>query len=160
MNNTNNIFPGRFMAKTDESFVVFILGMRINNWFAVKSWMQAFQVMAPMLQTLSQNREKGFLGRRLFYYNRGVVMLQYWRSQEDLIAFAHNTDDPHLAAWRRFNQNAGKDGSVGVWHETYPISAGQYENIYVNMPRFCLAEAVEHVPAGKHKGSKNANELK
>jgi hypothetical protein len=147
----STIYSGRFVAKTEEPFVVFILGMRVNNWLAVRKWLPTFQAMGPMLNTLYKNRDKGFLGGRFLYYGRGIAMMQYWRSQEDLIAFARNTDDPHLESWKRFNQSVGKDGSVGIWHETYPIAAGQYENIYVNMPRFGLAEAVEHAPAGKHK---------
>ena len=29
----------------------------------------------------------------------------------------------------------GLNGNVGIWHETYTIRAGDYEAIYVNMPR-------------------------
>ena len=30
------------------------------------------------------------------------------------------------------------NGDVGIWHETYVIGPGQYENIYNNMPPFGL----------------------
>jgi len=33
------------------------------------------------------------------------------------------------------------DGSVGIWHETYQVARGAYENIYVNMPPFGLGKA-------------------
>jgi hypothetical protein len=36
---------------------------------------------------------------------------------------------------------------VGVFHETYLVSAGKYEAVYVNMPRFGLALAGGMVPA-------------
>ena len=58
-----------------------------------------------------------------------------------------NPDDPHLPAWRRFNQTIGTDGSVGIWHETYAVEPGHHEAIYNNMPVFGLAKASEHVPA-------------
>jgi len=35
---------------------------------------------------------------------------------------------------------------VGIWHETYTVAPGQYENIYVNMPRFGMGSAMPHVP--------------
>ena len=54
---------------------------------------------------------------------------------------------PHVDAWRRFNRTIGADGTVGFWHETYKVGAGQHEAIYGNMPIFGLAAATEHVPA-------------
>ena len=77
----------------------------------------------------------------------GPVLLQYWRSFDHLDRFARNRDDPHLPAWQRFNRTAGQDGSVGIFHETYVVAAGQYECVYGNMPRFGLAKGSEHVPA-------------
>jgi hypothetical protein len=100
-----------------------------------------------MLKTLYQHPEKGFLGAQTFIYRRGVGVVQYWRSFDDLERFARSKDDPHLAAWQRFNKAIGGDGSVGIWHETYLVEAGQYEALYGNMPRFGLANASEHVPA-------------
>jgi hypothetical protein len=32
---------------------------------------------------------------------------------------------------------------VGIWHETYEIAPGQYENVYVNMPKFGLGKVGE-----------------
>jgi hypothetical protein len=54
-----------------------------------------------------------------------------------------------LKAWQQFNRAVGKDGSVGIWHETYSVAAGRYETIYGNMPKFDLAAAIRHVPVGK-----------
>lgn len=31
-------------------------------------------------------------------------------------------------------------GDVGVWHATYVVAPGSYENIYVNMPPFGLGK--------------------
>jgi Monooxygenase af470-like len=49
-----------------------------------------------------------------------------------------------------FNQRVGEDGTVGIWHETYQVAAGQYECVYNNMPRFGLAIAGTHEPAIGH----------
>jgi hypothetical protein len=141
------IFPGRYTAHTDEPFVVFLIGFRINKLWALHKWVPTARAMPPMIQTLYEHPEKGFLSAEPIYYWRGAAVVQYWRSFEDLDRFARNPSDPHLAAWRTFNKSVGADGSVGIWHETYQVQAGQYECIYGNMPRFGLAKAMEHVKA-------------
>lgn len=141
------IFNGRFTAQMDEPFVVFIIGIRINRFFAFRKWVPTARAMGPMLRELQQNPQKGFLGAEQFFYWRGTALIQYWRSFEDLERFARSSDDPHFPAWRRFNQTVGSGGSVGVWHETYVVEAGHHEAIYSNMPIFGLAKATERVPA-------------
>ncbi len=46
-------------------------------------------------------------------------------------------------AWSAFNKAIGTSGDVGIWHETYVIAPGKYENVYVNMPPFGLGRAGE-----------------
>ena len=43
---------GRFMAQTDEGFVVFMIGMRINRLLAVSKWLPTLAAMGPMMKTL------------------------------------------------------------------------------------------------------------
>jgi hypothetical protein len=88
----------------------------------------------------------GLLHAQFFMYWRGVGVIQYWRSFEQLHAYAHARDAQHLPAWAEFNRRIGGNGSVGIWHETYSVAPGQYESIYANMPRFGLGVAAEHVP--------------
>ncbi|HEX6709118.1 MAG TPA: DUF4188 domain-containing protein [Rubrobacter sp.] len=141
------IVNGRNTAHMDEPFVVFIIGMRINRLLAVRKWLPTLRAMGPMLKELYKHPEKGFLGAEFFFHGRGPVILQYWRSFEDLERFARNPDDPHMPAWQRFNRIVGKDGSVGIFHETYLVERANYEAIYSNMPVFGLAKATEHVRA-------------
>ena len=47
--------------------------------------------------------------------------------------------------------NDGSDGSVGIWHETYLVSAGGFENVYVNMPRTGLGAVLDLIPAAGHR---------
>jgi hypothetical protein len=142
-----HVFSGRYTAHIDEPFVVFLIGMRINKFLAVRRWIPTAQAMGPMLRALYQHPEKGFLGGEAFLYWRGVALVQYWRSFEDLERFARSPEEPHLSAWRLFNRSIGADGSVGIWHETYLVEPGKYEAVYGNMPRFGLAAATNHVPA-------------
>jgi hypothetical protein len=145
----DSVYPGRYTAKTDEPFVVFLIGMRVNQPWQVRKWMAVANAMPPMLKTLYANaEEKGFLGGEQFFrlFPLTTMMVSYWRSFEDLERFARNPADPHLAAWQSFMRQVGKDGSVGVYHETYQVQPGQYECIYGNMPQFGLAAATHHVP--------------
>ncbi len=52
-----------------------------------------------------------------------------------------------MPAWQRFNRTVGKDGSVGIFHETFIVERGNYDAIYSNMPEFGLAKATERVRA-------------
>ncbi len=141
--------PGRYSAQIDEPFVVFLIGMRVNRLWAFRKWLPVAGAMPPMLRELYAHPEKGFLGGEMFFnlFPLSTILVSYWRSFEDLEHFARSKDDPHLEAWRKFNQLVGADGRVGIWHETYLVPAGQYEAVYGNMPVFGLAAATQHVPA-------------
>jgi hypothetical protein len=138
------IFPGRFTARLEGPFVVFLIGMRVNRVLDLR-WLRVAQAMPPMLDELRRNPELGLLHAEIFLYWRGVATVQYWRSFEQLHAYAHAREAKHLPAWAEFNRRVGTDGSVGIWHETYLVADGQHESIYANMPRFGLASAAEHV---------------
>jgi hypothetical protein len=43
--------------------------------------------------------------------------------------------------WRNYWRRVGKDAHTGIWHETYLVRAGEYENIYANMRAFGLGKA-------------------
>jgi len=141
-----SIFPGRYTARSDEPFVVFLIGFRVNRWLAVRKWMRVAAAMPPMIAELRRDPALGMLHAQYFIYWRGVGVIQYWRSFELLHAYAHARDAVHLPAWAEFNRRIGSSGTVGIWHETYTIAPGQYESIYANMPRFGLAGAVKHLP--------------
>jgi hypothetical protein len=144
----SKVIPGRFTAQTDQPFVVFLIGMRINQLLALRKWVPTALAMGPMLRELYARPEKGFLGAHFFRAGRTILTVQYWRSFDDLERFARDPNDPHMPAWRRFNKVVGhRDGSVGIFHESYLVNPGQYESVYVNMPTFGLAAATSRVPA-------------
>ncbi|SRR6266567_2225623 len=141
-----SIFPGRYTAQSAEPFVVFLIGMRVNRLFALRSWTRVAAAMPPMIEELRRNPALGLLHAQYFMYWRGVGVVQYWRSFEHLHAYAHARDAAHLPAWAEFNRRIGGNGSVGIWHETYVVPQGNFECVYVNMPRFGLAGGVQHMP--------------
>ncbi|HWA95546.1 MAG TPA: DUF4188 domain-containing protein [Terracidiphilus sp.] len=141
------IFPGRFAAKVEGPFVVFLIGMRVNRFFAFRQWMQVAAAMPPMIKELMQHPELGLLHIESALYWRGVLTIQYWRSFDQLHAYAHARNSTHLPAWARFNRTIGNNGAVGIWHETYIVQPDSFECVYVNMPRFGLGKAASHEPA-------------
>ena len=102
--------------------------------------------MPRMLAELEAHPEMGMLSGEM-WFGRTTILVQYWRTMAQLFAYATNREAEHLPAWRTFNQSAADSGDVGVWHETYAVSPGQYENIYVNMPPFGLGKVGKRVAA-------------
>lgn len=143
----------RVTATLEGDYVVFLIGMRFNALWKVHKWWPVVQAMPRMVRELQHKPELGFLHAES-WVGRTTLMVQYWRSMEQLLAYAKARDSAHLPAWRAFNQAVGTDGSVGVWHETYAIKPGQYENVYVNMPPFGLGRAGQVHPAtGERKSA-------
>lgn len=130
----------RLTASLEGDFVVFLIGMRINNPLKIHKWLPVASAMPRMLKELYQQPELGFIHAEM-WFSRTIIQVQYWRSMEQLLAYARNKEAQHLPAWQSFNKAVGTDGSVGIWHETYAASLGTYENIYVNMPLFGLGRA-------------------
>jgi len=132
------IIPKRVTAKIDGDFVVFLIGMRINKFWKPHKWLPVFLAMPRMLRELTSRPESGFLG----HMSSPGIIVQYWRSFEQLEAYARTHDQEHSPAWVDFNKRVGHSrGDVGIWHETYKVRAGEYECVYSGMPRMGLAKA-------------------
>ena len=141
------IIPGRRQAHPDKPFALFLIGMRINRWWAVNSWLPVAMAMPRMQAELVRKPQAGLLWQRNFISGRMALSLQYWESMEKLFAYAHDREGEHFPAWAAFNRKLKNNQSVGIWHETYEISPEQAENIYSNMPAFGLGAAIGTVPA-------------
>jgi Domain of unknown function (DUF4188) len=103
--------------------------------------------MPRMLAELAKKPKAGLLFYRTYWSGRVVLVQEYWQSFDKLLAYAHDRSGQHFPAWAAFNRAVGTDGSVGIWHETYLVEPGKSECVYVNMPRFGLAAAAQHVKA-------------
>lgn len=148
------IFPGRYTTENDRDLVVFLIGMRINRYFAIHKWLPVFAAMPPMIKELYTHKDElGFLSLESFFGLKTTVMIQYWRSMEDLLAYAR--EEKHLTAWRDFNRKVGDNKAVGIYHESYQIKENNYESVYGNMPRHGLSRALSQVPiTNKSNGAK------
>jgi Monooxygenase af470-like len=137
----------RVTASIEGDFVVFLIGMRVNKPWKLTKWLPVFLAMPKMLKELEANPDSGFLGAEQFVNPFKPVLVQYWRSFEDLEKYSRDRDSVHWPAWVSFNKRVASNGDVGIWHETYKISAGQYECIYNNMPETGLGKVASMVDA-------------
>lgn len=150
----------RMFAKMEGDFVVFLIGMRINSFWKINKWFPVIMAMPRMLKELMCKPESGMISMHN-WFGRTTILVQYWKSFDHLEAYAKDKSGEHYPAWREFNQKIRKSGAVGVWHETYKVTAGNYENIYVNMPPFGLGKAGELLPAyGKFENARERIENK
>jgi hypothetical protein len=131
----------RMTAPANEPFVLFLIGMRINNWFAIHRWLPVFLAMPKMLTELHINRDLGFKSYEM-WFSRTVILVQYWESAEKLIQYSRAKDSEHLPAWKAFNGAARKSDAVGIWHETYVIDKGKAKTSTSTCPRLVTAKSV------------------
>jgi len=146
------VIKERMTSVPEDEFVLFLIGMRFNNLFAVHRWLPVFLAMPKMLKELHINRELGFKSYEM-WVGRTLILVQYWENSEKLIEYAKAKDSEHLPAWRAFNRAASKSKVVGIWHETYVVDKTKTENIYVNMPKFGFGKVGNLQPAVDKRNS-------
>ncbi|HJQ47229.1 MAG TPA: DUF4188 domain-containing protein [Amycolatopsis sp.] len=134
------IHKGKWSAEIDGDFVVFLIGARIRPRHPV-AWFRDLggrRGMRYMLDRLMADPDSGLLG-----YTMGFpVIVQYWRSFEQLEAFASGGGEVHAQAWQNYWRRMSSQGhAAGIWHETYLVRAGEYESVYGNMPSIGLGRA-------------------
>lgn len=106
----------RMTVEIDGDFVVFLIGARFDMLHLARSLVDlgGRRGMKHMLDYLVARPEKGLLA-----YQLGIpTIVQYWRSFEQLEAFAKDRDDPHLDLWRKYWRRVGRTDRTGIWHET------------------------------------------
>ena len=142
------VIPGRHHAELDGEVIVFPIGMKINRWWAIHRWFRPVVSTVRLWRHVQFVRPDGYLFGYLFFYSRGVGMVQYWRDFEALEAFAQDRGQPHLAAWRQLVSQTSHDQTFGYWHETYVVDASNSETIYGSMAPFGLAAAAGYATVG------------
>lgn len=145
----SKVHEQRMTAAPPPGTVVFLIGMRFNKLWKVHRWMPVFAAMPKMVRELERQPELGLLHARYAITGRIALVVQYWRSSEDLQAYARADDHLHLPAWRAFNRQIGTNGDVGIFHETYVVTEGAFEAVYGNMPDIFMGAALGTVPVRK-----------
>jgi hypothetical protein len=144
------IIKQRMTAEIEGDFVIFLIGMRVNSFWKIHKWLPVALAMPKMIKELYAKPEIGCLGVQML---GGIPpgMVQYWRSFEHLDAYANNRDLTHFPEWVNFYKRLAGNNDVGIWHETYKVSAGSYETIYNNVPLMGLAKVSKAVPVSRRR---------
>lgn len=135
------IIARRVTAQIEGDFVVFLIGARLNKPWKFWKFKWVGDAMQGMIAELEKKPESGFLGYEN-WVSLAPVMIQYWRSEAQLMAYARQRDATHYPAWVHFNKVYAREPDVGIWHETYLVKAGNYECIYNNMPAWGLGKVM------------------
>jgi len=104
--NMADLARGRWTHEHDGDLTVFLIGMRINRVWRPDAWGPVVAAMGPMLAELTRDPDSGFLGYQMQVGLRGPVLIQYWRSPQDVYTYASDRDSAHRPAWRAFNKRA------------------------------------------------------
>ncbi|GAA2149962.1 uncharacterized protein DUF4188 [Humibacillus xanthopallidus] len=135
----------------DGALAVFLIGMRVNQPWRPDLWAPVFGAMPRMLTELyaakaaharGEAADLGFLDGRTLIGAGGPTLVQYWRSAEDIYAYASDRAREHHPAMREFYARSRRaSGAVGIWHETFAVPAGAHESLYLAMPPTGLGKA-------------------
>lgn len=135
------VMGGQAVARVEvEDPVLFVIGMRVNRWRRLRTWWPVFLAMPRMLKELEKS-DAGLLNAHILWAGRVFLVVQYWRSAEELGAYARDPRFRHAPAWGAFNKRAAGRGDVGIFHETYVVPRDRIESLYGNMVPFGLAKA-------------------
>lgn len=140
----------------EGDLALFLIGLRVNQPWRPDLWLPAMRAMGPMLAELyaaraaaerGETEDPGFLGHRSLVGAGGPTLVQYWRSVEDIYAYAGDQERAHRPAAKAFYERGRRAaGAVGIWHETYAVPAGGHESLYLAMPTTGLAAATGVAP--------------
>ncbi len=130
------IISGRKTVPNHRDLVVFLIGARINKWWLLPLSLPLLVKMRKMQQELLADPDSGLLG----FQSLGSADVQYWRSVEDLMRYAEDKTKEHEPTAKGYFRKILKNQAFGIWHETYVVSAGNYESIYTYMPAFGLGK--------------------
>ena len=126
----------------DGPLALFLIGVRIHQPWRLGVIGQVLGAMPPMIAELERNKAAaasgeeeslGYLGSRSTVDLTGTTMIQWWRSTEDIYAYASSTDHRHREAWLEFYRRAkSAPRAVTIWHETYAVAPGGAESVYAD----------------------------
>ena len=78
-------------------------------------------ITEEMFPALEEAKKVGFLHQEMLMGEGSAVLLQYWRSYDELDRWARTM--PHMAWWRWLLENAGDD--LSFYHEIYQVKTAE-----------------------------------
>jgi hypothetical protein len=110
---------------------------------AARSRYHASGIDTEMMQALEVAHEHGLLHSRPLMSEAGPVIMQYWRSHDDLHRWSRQ--QPHARWWQWLHQNT--DADLGVYHEIYQARTAEAIFFHcqpIGPAAFCTLEAATH----------------
>jgi hypothetical protein len=139
------LLKGRKCAKKKDgsSFVVFLLGAKLNHPFKLAGDAASVgKAMQEMQKELEEHPEYGCLGTENYVGSNDdgstLLTVQYWKSADDLQKYASSSSNEHYSPWKNYLRVFKKSDDVGLWHETFIVKDANYEAVYVNCPSLHL----------------------
>ncbi len=113
------------------SFCLIRIGLIVHRWRAVPfAWKMGRAIERAVRE--GPERPGGLLSsERILLSWSHFGYLQYWRSVEDLLAWAHVS--PHTDWWRQALERQRTRQDFAIYHETFVASPGGFEAIYLNL---------------------------
>lgn len=107
------------------------LGLIVHHWRAAPfAWKMGRAIERSSRR--GPERPSGLLTSERIQLSRNHFgYLQYWRSVDDLIAWAHAS--PHTDWWRMALERQRTRQDFAIYHETFVTSPGGFEAIYLNL---------------------------
>ncbi len=137
----------RMTAEVEGEFLVFVVELRIHQWWRFRKWYPAVRAMTKMLVELLEKPEFGLMHYEYWFVFRRQVFLMYWRSYEHMHDWVLNKDATHIAGWKMLNRLMKDYPKVlGFWHESFIVQTNQYESFYRNVPTVGLGKAGSLMP--------------
>lgn len=125
----------------DREITVFLVGMQCRSWRSL--WKVPFiaRQMSKMQAELRADPESGFIWGQNFTSQKPftTLFLSYWQSSDHLERFVRDKRYSHRQASATYWRKHARDPHLGVWHETYVVSPGKSENLYMGMSPFGLS---------------------
>ena len=143
----------------DGPLAVFLIGLRVHQPWRLRVVGQAVRAMPRMILELEENKAAaargdadslGYLGSRSTVDLFGPTMIQWWRSVDDIYAYASSAEHEHRPAWLEFYAVArSAPRAVTVWHETYAVQPGGAESVYAGAKAFGLGAVAGTIPVAR-----------
>ena len=154
----DRVCAGQYVADPQsDDVVVFLVGMRINRLRRLHSWWPTFVGMPRMLRELQACGPGTARRAHAFRAGRTFLVVQYWRSAEELGRYTRDASLSHAPVWAAFNKRVAATGDVGIFHETYVVPRDGIESRYGNMPLFGLGAAHGLLARGRSSARTAAN---
>lgn len=136
-------------SPADQSLAVLLITARSNHPFGLfaPGFRQAGEYFGKCVAWLEEDASsRGYLGSTQ-WLNSGdrktsnhIMMVIYFRSTEDIHAFAHHAI--HRAPWKWWNQSAKGLQHISLTHENFQTQKGAWENVFHNSSPIHLGTAL------------------